>query len=330
MTRKYLIISIFAAVVLFLGAPVSAVFASAKTAAPPSGITISPPLQQVAFPVAETSVPLNVIVTNNTPQTQTLYLSSVDFNALQDTGGLLFIGSKATALQRRYGLAKWLQLPYQQMTLTAGQSQTVDAAIRNDSTLAGGGHYGAILFTLRPLLDSGGQVSANLNAVASALVFAEKQGGIIYQLSLQTPHLGTYWSTLPSSVSLRFRNGGNVHLVPRGTVTITGPFSKKAVSEGTINEDSAIILPQNTRDYRVELSHSIGSLAPGPYKMQVAYRYDGNDVYQTVTVTFWVINLEGIAAILLIAVVLILLVLKRRAVARGVAAPFRRIGKRRR
>src|SRR3990167_10188741 len=76
-----------------------------------SGIVISPPLQEVTIQAAQPKVPASFTLTNNTGRDQRILLSTIDFNALDETGGVAFVGQNPTELQRKYGLARWLSVP---------------------------------------------------------------------------------------------------------------------------------------------------------------------------------------------------------------------------
>src|SRR4051794_27905573 len=91
---------------IFLAATTSA--ASPKQQYTPKGITVSPALQQVSIPGDVKDEPITFAITNNEHTTQNLSLSVADFNTLDESGGLFFIGTNPTALQKKYGLAKWI------------------------------------------------------------------------------------------------------------------------------------------------------------------------------------------------------------------------------
>ena len=245
-----------------------------------NGITVSPAVVNVNLKTKQASYPLVFKVTNSRPVTQSLKLSTADFNTLEDTGGLLFVGSNPTDLQQRYGLAEWLELAQKNLKLAPGQTATVRAQIINRTDMAGGGHYGAIMFALNKSGTTSGDNTIGLNSIASALLFVNKIGGDTHSLNLVKVDSGGSLFNLPSNVTLHFLNTGNTHLIPRGTVDIVGPAGW-SIGHGVINQDSNIVLPGMTRDFKVQLSQLRMPLLPGKYHLKVNYRFDGYPNFQT-------------------------------------------------
>jgi hypothetical protein len=237
------------------------------------GITITPVFQQVNIPEGADQQPINFSVTNNEKSTQTLSLSAADFNTLNETGGLLFVGANPTALQKKYGLAEWLALPQKQIVLQPGQTVQIKGSVLNLATLSAGGHYGALMLTSAGPGNSGPN-NITLHPIASSLIFVTKLGGDTHRLGLSNVSLNRSLFHLPGSVTLRFHNDGNTHLTPRGTVTITNS-SGKLISKGIINVDSGIILPETFRRYYVPLQSVSQANLPGSYVVKVDYRFDG-------------------------------------------------------
>lgn len=238
----------------------------------PTGITISPAFQQVSVgDVAQQE--LTFSLTNDKSTIQILKLSTADFNTLGETGGLFFVGANPTELQKKYGLIKWLELPYAELSLNPGQTVKVHAQIQNLPSLSPGGHYGAINIAAETQFGESTN-SVNVKPVASTLLFVTKLGGDTHNLSLASVNAHQKLLSLPKYVDLKFQNTGNTHLTPRGIVKIYSP-SGKAISQGTINENSNIILPQTFRVYTVPLRKLESSTRPGKYKIEVDFRFDG-------------------------------------------------------
>lgn len=246
----------------------------------PQGLTVSPAYQQVSVAADKPEHPLTFSLTNNTLAKQTIKLSIADFNTLDETGGLFFEGANPTELQKKYGLASWVSLPETAVTIGPKQTVSVKAVIFNQASLAPGGHYGALMLSL---VTENGESKANtvgFQPIASALLFVNKVGGDIHSLSLDKVNKPKNVFALPSVVTLHFRNQGNTHVLPRGTVEIRDPGGRLN-SKGIINQDSAIILPQLSRQFQVKLSRLALPERPGHYQLLVNYRFDGYPNYKT-------------------------------------------------
>jgi hypothetical protein len=89
-----------------------------------------------------------------------------------------------------------------------------------------------------------------------------------------------------------------VHLVPRGTLRLLDP-SGHVVSTGVINEASAYVLPETSRQVAVQpQGKGTTGWLPGKYTVVVDYRYDGRTAFAHKTYTFTYFNPIGIVAAL--------------------------------
>jgi hypothetical protein len=300
MTRFYKILLLCLALVPFLSLHHTFAAANTSPSKPPTGITVSPAFAQISIQATETEHPFQFRMTNDQNFPVTLSLSSADFNALNDTGGLFFVGSNPTALQKKYGLAKWMSIPSSTVTVPAKQTANVEVSILNQDTLTSGGHYGAVMISIAENTAAPtAQNKISVQPVASLLLFVNKVGGDIYKLNLNNISITRSFFGLPSNATLRFYNGGNTHLLPRGTINITNSGGK-LVGRGVINENSNIILPETYRRFSTPLIKISGIGIMGKYKMDVNYRFDGYDQFRTYQTSFFVIAPLGFAIIGLI------------------------------
>lgn len=219
---------------------------------------------------------------NRTGADATFRLSAVDFGSLDESGGVAFLGSGSDG-GSRYGLASWIALENEQVTVPAGETQEIPVTIRNRESLSPGGHYGAIVFHLDEAYSSEDESSVvAVNSSFASLIFAKKRGGETYDLAYRGI-VGSQedFRGIPDRISLRFQNAGNMHVVPRGRVIVTDPFGR-IVRKGILNEESARILPESFRVYGLPLRPVASAFVPGWYTVSVEYRYDGKDETTTV------------------------------------------------
>lgn len=249
------------------------------------GFAVSPAFGQITVAQNQPQVTYDVELTNHNTQDQAFALSLVDFGSLDENGGVAFLGTPTSELQHKYGLASWMTLPESSLVVPAGKTVTVPVVIQNRESLAPGGHYGALLATALTA-GSGGGDSVGVKQVLSSLLLVTKEGGLKQELSVvsQTPQAG--WWNLPTELTQRYHNTGNVHLVPRGVVSVKDPFGREVV-RGAINEDSKVILPDTFRNYTTELIAVAQAWWPGRYRIITSYRFDGTDqvkIYERDTV----------------------------------------------
>jgi hypothetical protein len=283
--------------------------ASGRAAEQKSTITISPFLHEVRFSADEATKDFSIEITNSTNQPHDLSLSVLDFGSLNESGGVVFAGSDASTLVKKYGLATWLQLAQKTLTLKPNQTTDIQGTIINDTTMTPGGHYAAIIASIdSPTGKSGNEI--NINQRLSALILATKVGGEKYDLKLDKISSDGSWLRLPREVSLKFSNPGNVHVVPRGKVIIK-TSSGKVIAQGIINLESEYVFPETTRSLMVKLNTTNSSVFwPDTYHIQVDYRYDGIDQFARKDQTLFFFNLSSIVLVI-VSLSLIFLIIKR-------------------
>jgi hypothetical protein len=277
--------------------------ATVQAAASTNTITISPFLSEVQIQPDDTSKDIAISISNTTGERQSFDVSAVDFGSLGATGGLAFAGGNVKAFTQKYGLAQWLHLSTDHLNLEPGKSTVLIASVLNDETLGPGGHYASIILTVAGHNDSDDTDTISVQQKISALVFTTKVGGEVYDMHLSSAVWEKSWLHLPDLFTLTFGNNGNVHVVPRGRLKIIAP-NGKVVSQGTVNEGSAYVLPETSRQVAVQTQKiSSDGWRPGRYKVTVDYRYDGHAGFASKSYTFVYVNPIGIAAVLLALIV---------------------------
>lgn len=235
-----------------------------------------------------------ITITNRTDHDATFRVSVTDFGTLDESGGIAFLGG-ASDFSERYGLASWMRVDRERFIVPAGGSERVPVTITDRESLSPGGHYGAVVFEM--LEDDGGtgQVDVSVKTSFASLVFVTKYGGEARSMRFAGASIDDVDPFgVPSKVSARFRNDGNVHLVPRGRVTVTDPFGT-VVREGIVNTESGRMLPESYRSYLTPLVSVRRAMFPGPYHVAIEYRYDGKDGFETgATMTSWPIGLIAV------------------------------------
>lgn len=263
--------------------------ASVAADAPRGGVTVSPAFQELVLNGDQPELKGSFTVTNNSDQPATFELSTVDMGALDDTGGLVFSGLPQD-YQKKYGLAEWITLTETKLVVTPRATKQVGFLVKNEESLAPGGHYGAII--VRQIADQPqADQHINLSPQVASLLFLSKRGGEKYGLSLSDISADNSIRSLPTKADLEFKNVGNVHLVPRGVVRIKNTFGKE-VAKGIINQDSSLILPERSRRLQIDLDTWGRNIWPGRYTIEVEYRYDGQENVERRSETFYTANLR--------------------------------------
>lgn len=262
--------------VLFIPLFAGPTFAWAQGEEEKSGFSVEPFFQDVTIEKDREKAEFDLKISNKTSAPAVFYLSALDFGALDESGGVAFLGSSGD-LEKKYGLASWIVLEKDALTVNPGETQIVKVKIENKDSLSPGGHYAAIVLKLENAgQNEGEQSKVNLNSYSTSLIFARKIGGEIYGLKLNKKDFAGNIFALPNKVDLRFQNDGNVHLVPRGTIKIIDPWGRE-VGKGIINDKSSFILPETFRLFSTSVKKMVPAIVPGKYTVRIEYRYDGKD-----------------------------------------------------
>ena len=260
-------------------------------AAENTGIYLSPPYTDISVDVSRMENFFYLTVGNNSSVEESFNISVVDFGSLDETGGVAFLTVDPDKSERKYALASWISLEKDVVTIASGKSEKIKVTILNKETLAPGGHYGAVLATLKS--EPGNkQDKVGVNQSLASLIYVQKIGGEIQDLKFKRMEFSKNIFNFPKTVKLRFGNNGNVHVVPRGTVEIkngTGVI----VAKGIINGDSGKILPESFRILELSINRVKKWSWPGIYSLEINYRYDGLESVEKVETKIIYVGYEG-------------------------------------
>ena len=268
----------------------------------PNGLTVSPAFQEIVLDQKDIQKDFFVSLSNTSQGTVLLRVAKYDFGTLDESGGVAFLGA-SNDLEKKYALASWMYPEKDILTLGPGETQKILVTVENSDTLGPGGHYGALTFSVEDASPSAlGREGVSVNQLFSTLVFVKKIGGEKYHLELKNLDYQSSPFRFQKRVQLHFLNGGNVHLVPRGTAVVLDPF-ERMIGKGIINEQSALILPESSRVYSFSLENIARSFVPGWYTMEISYRYDGKDDFVKTSLRFIFIPPVAIVGLLSLMVV---------------------------
>ena len=268
-----------------------------------TGYAIEPFSQNVTLPVGQPTARYSVTLINDTAMPQTFNLTTEDFGTLNNSGGVAFLGSSSSSFAQKHGLAKWMTLDESSVSLLPGGSTNIWVTINNSSSLAPGGHYGAILATAQTAPSGKTASRVGVLEVLSSLLLVDKAGGPPPDLEMVGQTLSDYGFEMPKTVTHNFDNLGDVHVVPKGTVAIRDLFGRE-VESGALNVNSGAILPGTYRVYTTPLMSIARAWWPGLYSVTASYGYEGGAATKTFSTSFWYVGSYltwAIGALVLIA-----------------------------
>jgi hypothetical protein len=234
----------------------------------------------------------------------TFKVSIQDYVVLDTIGTPTFLPPKA--LSNKYSAAAWISIVPEAFTLQPGDKQTINYYIQVPQDARPGGHYAAIVYT--PVIDKGVAGSGStVNSQIGSLFYVTINGPIKEQVLISKFLANPFQEYGPVDVLTQLKNLGDLHLAPKGTVTVTGLFFNQTQSLPTHN-----IFPEAARDF----SNTFGqTLMVGRYKATLMASYGiSNNLPLVATVYFWVFPWRITLVIIFAAIALILsaLYLKKR------------------
>ncbi len=274
-------------------------------------LQITPAVREITLtPGQTTSVELQV--ENDEQEAINLNFDIVNFTAKPGTGEPQYLEDATPT-----GAATWVDITDYTIVVEPGATESVVVNFDTPTSAEPGGHYVGVLFNMKQAGAEANDGQVNIESKIGVPMLITVRGD--YEQSGDITAFATadnkdMYTSGPITFDLTYKNTGDVHLKPTGTVTITNMFGSNAASL-TVNDKAVAILPDNTRPLEVSSWSSVGS-SFGKYTAEVQLT-DGT-VTDTATISFWVLSTTGIIiAVVVLIVLIILIALLIKALTRG-------------
>jgi hypothetical protein len=254
------------------------------------------------------SIKKNITVTNRVNKKVTFKIVIEDFVGTEDSNNpVKLLGDEVGP----YSLKNLVKPEISEFTLNFGEKISIPVQVSIPETAEPRGYYGAIVVSNQPSADAGGQVdpgtegkSKLISRIGSLLLVRVnglgKESGQLEDLKLIGPKK-LFYEGRPEGFEILFRNDGNVHLVPSGTITIKNLLGK-VVDELPV--DGYFALPDSLRYREVRWNDGFSF---GRYTAKVSlYRGYGNES-DTDTVSFWILPWKILLSIFAVLAILFLI-----------------------
>ena len=188
-------------------------------------LTVSPVLfDQTLDP--GTSVKGAIRAINDSDDAQTYYLSAQKFVPDGEEGHQNFLPE-----DDKSGIVSWLRLEQVKIEIPPRGSVEVPWVANVPGDAEPGGHYGAIFFSTRPPGDVEG---VGVGAKTGVLLLLNVNGDVREDMELVSfqailPDGGSWTSRIPIHFQTRVKNTGSVHVLPAGTIEVSGLFGTATV-----------------------------------------------------------------------------------------------------
>lgn len=231
----------------------------------------------------------SISVTNRVNKTVKFKLSTEDFVGTTDSKQpLVLLGDTNSP----YSLKDFIVPEVKEFSLEFGEKITIPVTVSVPSNAEPKGYYGALIVSNAPskLIDENSQEITGKTRIISRIgslfllrINGEgKEEGSVEDFKVIGPSQ-IFYSHRPIGFEIAFKNTGNVHLVPYGTITIKNMFGQIV---DTLPVDAYFALPDSTR-YR-EVNWNDG-FSVGRYTANLSLYKGYNNEYVNAKVAFWVI-----------------------------------------
>ncbi|HAM88807.1 MAG: hypothetical protein US83_C0006G0044 [Candidatus Falkowbacteria bacterium GW2011_GWC2_38_22] len=237
-----------------------------------------------------------VSVTNESGEAKTFYVYLRDFKSEGESGSARLI---EPGTEEGNYLASWIVISNEGTLLQSGETKTFPFQVIVPAEVGPGGYFGAIVFgTEPPRIQMENEDKGAGMAIAqqtACLVLLRVKGDVYEDAQIVEFNTDKDFYSTPFSVdfTVRIENIGNVHIKPRGSISIKNMFGKE-VSIVKINEKGGNILPKSIRNFGQNFWN--GDNAFGKYTASLGITYGvsadegGQGKNSLVSVkTFWII-----------------------------------------
>ncbi len=305
-------------------------FVRAETNNGTVGASVSPPSFEIKANPGETRKD-TIRLTNQSTSVIT-YEVKVDDFTVTGQEGLVAVQDES----KDHAFSQWFSITPSAFQLDAGAAQYVNFVITVPHDAEPGGHFATVLF--QPKVVAKKDVSgASVVQRVGSLILLTVSGQTKEQARIEAFHSKTYsglWDDVtgsdgktilhiskeekllderasryfsqgPMAFDVLYKNEGNVHVKPIGTVTI---YNMRGAKVDELALDPRNVFPAGER--RVTIVWPRKNLWGGYYRAQVIAVYGGNN--QTMTSETWFLAFPLWAAILIAAGIVVILIARRR------------------
>ena len=275
------------------------------------GLSITPPLLKIALSPGDHWESSIKVMNVATAGDVTVYGTVVGFKPQGENGQAAFLPAQQGSSTSE--LSAWVSVLPAGVTIHPAQSAEIPFSIDVPRDAAPGGHYAAILIGTKNFGSASPGATVNVASYLSSLLFVRIAGNVVEDGSIEEFSINKDWLQKPAAdFTLRFRNTGNVDLVPQGVITVYNMWGKERGTIPVNQEDDTFgnVLPQSVRKFSFHWESGAGLLDFGRYTAVATLDYGTeNRRSDSKEVAFWVVPVVPMAETLLaIAIIIFLLV----------------------
>jgi hypothetical protein len=223
-----------------------------------------------------------------------------------------------------YDLTEWISIEKTEFTLKQNESIKIPYTITVPLDPQPGGKFAAIVITKKSSIERLPTTGAALEdkiayQILGSIAGSEQRDSEIIDFTVNKP-IFWWWPNEKATFEVTLRNKGNVAFLPSGDIFVHQGNITRSIWNTSFNSTELVILPQNTRAYAATwepsgpflkstpngLTINLDYLRIGRYiaTAKVGYDQNGSRIVADRLVTFWILPIPLIVAILTVILVI--------------------------
>jgi len=230
-----------------------------------------------------------------------IHLEAADVSP-QDEEGHVTAG---TQIPEGNSLKEWLHPELNDLDVLPRQEYEIRFTVDVPTTADPGTHYGALLVTTAPIAQAGG---AAIQMKIGPIILVKVLGSVTEKLTLESLSVPRFAESPPIALEARFKNEGNVHEAPSGSIEVRNMFGT-LVATGTLPERN--VLPGAVRKIVVSVGEGLWL---GRYTVLLQANYGDSGTELDAKKVIWVVpwRTQGWKALLVFGFAVWVIVARRR------------------
>lgn len=275
------------------------------------GMTLSPPLFEMTLKPGEETAHI-IRITNPTKNLIELYPSAGNFTASGEGGEPKYeIGEKTIENNSQFSIANWVSFFEPKVALLPEQVVEFRFRIKVPENAEPGGHYGVVFLGTKPPEDKTDSSQVSLSTMVGSLLLVRVPGDVHEEASIDEFSIPWFFFSPPIDFNVYLKNTGNVHVRPKGDVTVLN-WRGREETRIDINPTKGSILPESRRKFDALWNPEAKYFWETPLgRLYATLKIDYGEDHQELsrTVIFWIIPKWLIITVSLLFLLIIIFII---------------------
>lgn len=266
------------------------------------GLSVIPPRVEVIIEPGKV-VTREIKIRNDSSSKKTVDSVIKNFIVKDDRGTPIQLEETIDKDQARWAASQWVSITPSSIVILPGELKSFTITVTAPENATPGGHYAMILHSPKyeaTSLTPGSVIQANVGTLLYISIPGDIKQDAFIEKFITEPEMNEYG---PITFNLTIQNLSDIHIAPKGKITINDFFGKKT---GEINIEATNIFPYTKRVLNPVLTNK---WLIGRYKASLLANYGSKGGLLTASLYFWVIPWKILLIIFAILVIIISIII---------------------